>query len=143
MKAKIFVGKQDSGKSRVARMICEHFGEEKTVYITARDIRGEMAIIYPFDGMFEYAELLVIDDCQPNFDYSFFFNVEDNRQNGGDLQFKIPIVHRKNERKEILIKQIILITEKLSPKWKELAPSFDSIFDIVEFPLSGNSKTFI
>ena len=124
-------------------MICEHIGKEKTVYMATRNMRGIMSIKSPFERLFENVELLVIDDCQPNFDYSFFFNVEDNRQNGGDLQFKITVDFPKNKRKEILIKQIILITDKLNPKWKELASSFNSIFDIVEFPLSGNSKTFI
>ncbi len=137
MKAKIFVGPSRSGKTRVANMIAEFIDKEKTAFICARKFNRHLSEI-PFllAGIPDNTELLIIDDCLEDFDFSFFFPVQDDRPYGGDLKF---IVVRENPQeypKEILIPKIIFTTEKLNEKWTNYGASFNARFDIVEFPLS-------
>ena len=136
MKAKIYVGAPRSGKSRVANMISEHIGKEKTFWLSARKMKRDLSDIpFLFAGIPDITELIVFDDCPENFDYSFFFPVEDDRSNGGDLKFRLIVNERMKNQREILIPQIIFTTEKLDSKWTEFGASFDARFDIIEFPL--------
>lgn len=138
MKAKIYTGEPRSGKSRVATMISEHIGKEKTFWISARKIRKDLSEIpFLFARISENTKLIIFDDCPPYFDYSFFFPVEDNQPYGGDLKFRITVEEPQKKRREILIPQLIFTTEKLDSKWTDFGASFNARFDIVEFPLHG------
>jgi hypothetical protein len=137
MKAKIFTGAPRTGKTRVANMISEHIGKEKTFWVTAKNIKGRVnGRPFLFEGITDKTELIIFDDCPINFDFSCFFPVEDNTPYGGDLKFRLTVKEPKKKIREILIPQIIFTTEKLDPKWKDSGASFNGRFDIVEFPLS-------
>ena len=132
MKAKIFVGPPSSGKTRVAKMIAEHVGEKKVFFISASMRKTP----FMFNAMHLDTKLLIIDDCQYNFDYSLFSDVQDKRPYGGELKFELWVEKPTHEPIELLIPQIIFITEKLNPKWLNFGASFDSRFEVVEFPLN-------
>ncbi|NQU54360.1 MAG: hypothetical protein HQ522_17685 [Bacteroidetes bacterium] len=140
MKAKIFTGAQRTGKTRVANMISEYIGKDKTAFICARRLNGHLSNLpLLFSEIPSNTELLIIDDCPEDFDYSFFFPVEDNRPSGGDLKFTIMKKERGKYPQPIQIPQIIFTTEKLKSCWVESGASFLGRFDIVEFPLSAVS----
>ena len=132
MKAKIFVGPPGSGKTRVAKMIAEHVGKEKVFFMSASMRKTP----FMFNGIHHNTELLIIDDCQFDFDYSLFSDVQDKRPYGGELKFKIWVEEPTKKPVELLIPQIIFITEKLNPKWLNFGASFDARFEIIEFPLN-------
>ncbi|MFA5158629.1 MAG: hypothetical protein WC451_05605 [Patescibacteria group bacterium] len=138
MKAKIYTGAPRSGKSRVANMISEHVGKEKTFWLCARKMKRDISdITFLLAGIPDNTELIVFDDCPTHFDYSFFFPVEDSTHNGGDLKFRLIVEEPQKKRREILIPQIIFTTEKLDSKWTDFGASFNARFDIIEFPLHG------
>ena len=137
MKAKIYVGVTRSGKTRVANMISEHVGKEKTFWVDAKKMKRDISNLPSLlAGIPDTIELIVFDDCLPNLEYSFFFPVEDNRFYGGDLKFKLIVAEKGKKTREILIAQIIFTTEKLNSKWFEFGYSFTERFDIVELPLN-------
>ena len=140
MKAKIFVGGRDSGKTRMANMIAEYIGKEKTAILPGREFNDNCWI---FSEIKEDTQLIIIDDCLENFDYSRFFQVEDNRPCGGDLKFTITREIPGQKTQIIHVPYLIFITTKLSPKWLEIGASFDARFDIIRFPLSNTSTLLI
>ncbi|MDP3914353.1 MAG: hypothetical protein Q8R96_11540 [Bacteroidota bacterium] len=140
MRAKIFTGKGRVGKTRVANMISEYVGKNKTFFLCARSkTRSFKDNPFLFAGMPDDTELLIVDDCPLNFDYSFFFPVEDQRYAGGDLRYRLTINEQCKPKREILIPQIIFTTSHLHKKWFKAGASFHARFEIVEFPLSKKS----
>lgn len=136
MKAKIFVGPPESGKSRVARIIAEHVGKNKTVYLTSRYWEPNYldSLHFAFERVTETTELLIIDDCHEDFDFSKFLDGVVELPNN-DFGFNL-LVHVRGKRQRIIaIPQLIFITYTLSEKWKE-SVAFMSYCDIVKFPLN-------
>lgn len=145
MKAKIYTGESRTGKTRVAQMVSEHVGVDKTFWLSARGLSRDKSSNIPFllAGISDNTELLIIDDCPIDFDYSYFFPVEDKsprNADGSGLKFRLTVEESQKKRRDILIPQIIFTTVKLDPKWKESGASFNARFDIIEFPLSGVDK---
>lgn len=134
MKAQIFVGDARTGKTRVAQMISEYVGREKTFWIQANEIRGKYGLKLSFSGIPATTELVIFDDCPKSFDYTKFFCVEDKRPYGGDLEFRFLVEERGKKKREILIPQIIFTTNELDEKWKAYW-SFNARFEIIQFPL--------
>jgi len=133
MKAKIFVGERESGKTRTANMIAEYVGKEKTEIFFGRGLYNHPFV---FSEIKEDTKLIIINDCPENFDYSRFFQVEDNGQNGGDLKFTITREIRGQKTQIIHVPYLIFTTNKLSKKWLEYGASFEGRFEIIQFPLS-------
>lgn len=135
MKAKIFTGVPESGKTRVARMIAEHVGKEKTHWIDAKELTRKKLNFtsYLFNGISDNVQLVVFDDCPIDFDYSLFMSVENNNDN---IKFRLWVNERGKVPRVISVPQIIFTTEKLHPMWFEVGASFNVRFDIVQFPLS-------
>lgn len=136
MKAKIFVGGRGSGKNRTANMIAEYVGREKTAILPGRGFNDNCWI---FSEIKEDTQLIIIDDCLDDFDYSRFFQVEDNRPYGGDLKFTITREIPAQKTQILHVPYLIFITTKLSPKLLEFGDSFDALFEIIRFPLSNTS----
>ena len=115
MKAKIFVGPRDSGKSRVAEMIADHVGHHKTVLLNGKEFTVFRASL--FSEVSENTELIVFDDAPINFDYTSLLVNHVVRYIEDEILFKIkrevpgsyPIVY--------LVPQIIITTQQLSEKW--------------------------
>ena len=141
MKAKIYVGPPMSGKTRVAKMIAEHLGEDKVVFLSGRELKKIKLedILFFFIFLTNKTELIIIDDVPINFDYSYFFHIQNDRIKGGELQFEIPVEKKCEKPKKILVPQLIIITEKLDAKWVKNWRSFNALFDIVDFPLHNDS----
>jgi len=136
MKAKIFVGGRESGKSRTANMIAEYVGIEKTAIFTGKQFNNNRWV---FSEIKEDTQLIIIDDCPENFNYSRFFPVEDNRPYGGELKYKITREIPRQETQIIQVPYLIFTTNKLSKKWLEYGASFKGRFEIINFPLSNPS----
>jgi len=136
MKAKIFVGPPQSGKTRVADMISEFVGKDKTFFMSGRSLsKSRLESPFLFSEMKEETGLLIIDDCLPDFDFSIFIGSSRFESSVSGPLFKF-IVNAKNKpQKEITISQIIFTMGKLDPSWLG-SSSFLSRFDIVNFPLS-------
>jgi hypothetical protein len=92
MKAKIFTGVPKSGKTRTAMMIAEFFNKEKVSIIDGRKFdKNSLNYRFLLSDVSDNTELLIIDDLRSDFDFTFFFPVENEIDKGGDLNFLINI----------------------------------------------------
>lgn len=123
MKAKIFVGGDATGKTRVAKLIAEYVGINNTVFISGKDFSNKKNKKKVLQAIPSATKLIIVDDCPLNFDYDSFFIVD------YPLNFFFEV-----RKYELPIPQIILTTEKVNSKW--FNQSFFARFEIVEFPLS-------
>lgn len=133
MKAKIFVGPRDSGKTRVAKMIADHVGIDKTFIIYGRRPIFEDSFIY--HGMNTKTKLIIFDDVPLDFDYKELFKTMTHIDEDGDMLFRIKCNTKGEWVTEHYIPQIIITTTKLDSKWYELGDSFRRRFDVIDFPL--------
>lgn len=136
MKAKLFVGPKNTGKTRVAKMIAEFIGKNNSAYYFDSDhvIRDP----YAFSTLNSNTQLIIFDNLPLEFELEFFFPCEDNRITGGDITFSIR-KHEYGHQPEIIqVPYLIFITNYLNPKWNQqpIKCSFYSRFDIIQFPLS-------
>jgi hypothetical protein len=127
MKAKIFVGGKETGKSRVAKMISEFVGNDSTVFLTA--YKRKQLGTFDFSSIEEKTNMLIIDDCPKDFDYSYFLT--------NDTDKIIIDVNKKCKKPEkIMIPYLILITNELNEEWT-YSLKFNRMFDVVRFPLNN------
>lgn len=134
MKARIFIGEPCTGKTRVAQMISEYVGQEKTVWVSGRDLMRNKEYLPMFLSKITIqTQLLVVDDCPPNFDFSLFANIENVL---GQLCFKIEVEKRGYNRKEYMIPQVIFTVGKLYPSKFLASTKFNECFEYVAFPLN-------
>jgi hypothetical protein len=132
MKAQVYTGLPDTGKTRVAKMISEHLGKEKTVWIDGRHASPYIYNPFLFAGVSDGTKLIVIDDCPIDFDYTILFTTVIVQ---GEFKFKIRVETMGSRPKEVLVDQIIITTERLLPKWTDCY-SFNRLFEVIEFPLN-------
>ncbi len=115
MKAKIFVGGDATGKTRVAKLIAEYVGINNTLFVDGKELFNQHNINKVFQKISESTKLIIVDDCHPNLNFEQLFHVIDN------LKFSISIIFTTNH---------LFIND---PKYGH---SFFERFEIVEFPLS-------
>lgn len=137
MKAKIFIGPR-SGKTRVANLISEFVGKKNTAIISINK-RNWKEDYFLFGSVPINTELLIVEDCPIDFDYSIFFSVLDKRPEG-EIEFLIKRQAQGEYPVILSIPKLILITEKLNPNFEFLDASFTEHFDIIEFPLNKHCK---
>lgn len=134
MKAKIFVGGPETGKTRTAKMIAEYFRKDEVGFIEGRKL-GRRSIKddpWIFSHVPSECKLLIIDDVSENFDYEFFYPIHDYRYNGGILRFIIDKQDKGKEKEMLLIPHLIFTTNKLPESWTQ-QESFNSRFEVVDF----------
>lgn len=132
MKAKIFVGPRDSGKSRVAEMIAEYVGVSKTLTINGRGRLFDDPFL--FHGMTAHTELIIIDDVDIDFEYMHLYDTYYEGREGEELLFRIQCNTMGGRKANFLIPQIIITTQKLNACWD--GASFTERFEVINFPLS-------
>lgn len=125
MKAKVFVGPPESGKSRVAEIIKSVIGEDRSVTLYRNFQRNR----FKYYDVSNDTELIIIDDVEDDFDFERLFN---SVSNDG---FKVTVDRPCVDSFEVTVPNLIIITESIS---KELADSasFKARFDVIEFPLT-------
>lgn len=131
MKAKIFVGKENTGKTQTARIISEFIGRDKTVWIFDPRMQNGVAldkIPFVFRNVHDKTELIIFDDCPANFDYSVFYDVKYL----DELVFKIKVERPYYPMDIIAVRKMIFITEKLPAKWCA-RKAFNELFDVINF----------
>jgi hypothetical protein len=134
MKAKIFVGRSTSVKSIVARMIAEHVGKEKTVWIDGAGLGKRFGKKnFCFSEVHEKTKLIVFDNCPDDFDYEFLIYCSVFSKDYDHLGFQLRVDKMHEDVKDILIPQIILISGKLHTIFKE--PFFLRRAEVIKFPI--------
>lgn len=105
-KTKIFAGGTRTGKTRVAKMIMNYLGEDKTVYLDWK-IHLKNDVVKVLEFITHKTELVIIDDCTSDF-IKMFLSLKDN----------------------IINLNYILITSDLNYKLYDLK-SFTSTFEVI------------
>ncbi len=121
-------------------MIAEYFPKSQRAFIGARR-KNIRETPFFFNSISDEAQLIIIDDCDADFDYSFFYPIEDTGACGSNLKFKIK-VERLGEWPSLFhIPYLIFTTLTLDPKWLK-SLSFTARFDVIEFPLDKPNLPF-
>lgn len=139
MKGKIFIGPAKSGKSRVARMIMEHVGIEKTMLIDATKYKDKNIDTLKFllgRRAPENVQLIVFDECKKDFPFEYFYPVDHTPYSDTINHFWLLSEKQGEAIKTIKVPQLIFITD--SPLNQKLysGASFKGRFDVIEFPLN-------
>jgi hypothetical protein len=137
MKAKIFVGPPNSGKSIVAEIIIDFVGRDKTYYKRGFSIHNDP---FFFDGIKDETELIIIDDCKEEFPYHLFFNPKQKDLNS-EIVYPILVNKQCHWPRFYLVKNVILITNSLDSALITYKNLLKEYFDITHFPLSKIEKT--
>jgi len=143
MKGKIFIGPAKSGKSRVARMIMEHVGIEKTMLIDASKYKAKNIDNLKFLlGRYapENLQLIVFEECGKDFPFEYFYPVDHTAYSDTINYFKLLSEKQCEPIKTINVPQLIFITDSPLNHNRYSGLSFTGRFDVVEFPLSENPQ---
>lgn len=129
MKAKVFVGPPESGKSRVAEIIRD-MNPDRTFCVDGLILKDEISI-FDLYGMNSECDTLIIDNVGIKKRFSFEALYSRFTEKG----FEVWVDRRNGDPIQIILKNLIIITESIG---KELADSasFKARFDVIEFPLT-------
>lgn len=129
MKAKVFVGPPESGKSRVAELIRD-MNPDKIFLIDGSLIRSNVPNFY-FSSVPDDCETLIMDNVNmgKRFAFEVFYSFFENGQ------IEITVEKRGQYPYRLVLKNLIIITESIREDLLDSA-SFRERFDVIEFPLT-------
>lgn len=116
MKARIFIGPPETGKSRMAKLISEYRGADYTAMFDGRELHKDMSLFV----VKAQCNLVIIDDCPIGFDYDYILGVFES------YKLTCPF-------------DMIVTTNHLEKKCYE-SRNFEKNFELIGFPLGPVSK---
>lgn len=131
MKAKLYIGKSETGEKGWARLRAKEVGMENTVIIDAREFSRNNPFV--FHRINENTKLVIINDCPIDFNYQCLFS------NITPDTFTFYVNRRGENPKEITVPEVILTAESFDAE-KNIGASFEYRFDVRRYDLENGTE---